>query len=68
MLFASTRLIKVLKFTLVYTVCLLVLLSYHMYQVEAGLYYGGCQIGKTQISHRSRVKKKFFDSITWDVW
>ena len=39
-----------------------------MYQVEAGLYYGGCQMGKTQISPRSRVKKKFFDSITWDIW
>ena len=42
--------------------------SYHMYQVEAGLYYGGCQMGKTQISPRSRVKKKLFDIITWDVW
>ena len=40
-----------------------------MYQVEAGLYYGGRQLGKTQITHlQSRIKKKFFDSISWDVW
>ena len=51
-----------------HAICLLVLLSYHMYQVEAGLYYGGRQIGKAQISQRSRLKKKFFDNITWDVW
>ena len=56
----------------VYSMCYAVVYqccySYHMYQVEAGLYYGGRQIGKTQISPRSRVKRKLFDIITWDVW
>ena len=42
--------------------------SYHMYQVEAGLYYGGHQIGKTQFSHQSGIEKSFFNRITWDVW
>lgn len=49
-------------------VCLLLLLSYQLYQVEACLYCGGCEIGKTRYSHRSTVKKNFFDSITWDEW
>ena len=51
-----------------HAVCLLVLLSYHMYQVEVGLYYGGRQIGKPQITKQSSITKNFFDNIKWDVW